>query len=246
MSNTVISSPIQYHNQVQLDYFGQKIKKTMIPVNSPYVLNHIDKILDFSQISREDKVLDVGCGMGKFTLPLAERGYQVAGLDLSPFLLQQFLRYNDNRFQIPLIAADILDAPEELNEKFDALVGFFALHHFHNLSVCFQAMARLVKPGGKLFFIEPNAYHIPYYLQIFFTPGMSWKGDKGVADMRPSKIKAAAEFAKLEQFKYKRYGALPPFAANTKMGQKIEPIIEKVGLLNPVLAFHYFEVQKPL
>jgi len=245
MSSNIVSSPIQYHNQKQLDYFGHEIKKTMIPVDSYYVNNHVEKLLEVADFSGKDNILEVGCGMGKFTFPLLKRGYKITGMDLSPFLLQQLLKYNDNRFQVPLIACDVLDAPLKLNNTFDHIIGFFALHHFHNLSVCYQAMARLVKPGGKIYFIEPNAYNPLYYVQILATPNMSWAGDKGVADMRKSKIQKATEYAELVNLKVCRYGAFPPFIANIKIGQKIEKQIEKIKILNPVLPFQLFEVQKP-
>lgn len=239
-------SKIKYHNNVQLDYFGKDIKSTMIPVRSPYVLRHIGFLLDNTQINSNEKGLDVGCGMGKFTLPLLERGMKVSGLDLSPFLLTKFLEYNDNRFDVNLIASDILEAPEELNEKFDYIVGFFALHHFHNLHVCFQAMSRLVKPGGKIYFIEPNAWNILYYFQIFFTPGMSWSGDKGVAKMRRSVFQKAGDFAGLSEMKILKYGMFPPFLYNKKWGQRLEKIICSIPFFKPFQAFQLVSFTKPI
>jgi ubiquinone/menaquinone biosynthesis C-methylase UbiE len=167
MINQVIPSPIQYHNRNQLDYFGQKIKKTMIPVDSYYVNNHVEHLIKFSGISTKDKILEVSFGMGKFTFPLLKRRFKITGLDLSPFLLEQLLRYNDNMFDIPLLACDVLDAPHELDNSFDHVIGFFTLHHFHNLRICFQALARLVKSGGTVCFVEPNAFNPLYYVQIF-------------------------------------------------------------------------------
>jgi len=246
MGSNLISSPIKYHNQNQLDYFGQKIKKTMMPADTYYVNNHIDKLIQYSDIKQTDDILEVGCGMGKFTFPLLKRAYKITGMDLSPFLLEHLLRHNDNRYKIPLIASDILDAPKELNNRFDNIIGFFTLHHFHNLSICYQSMARLVKPGGKIYFIEPNAYNPLYYIQIFATPGMNWEGDKGVANMRLSKIKEACDFVGLKNLKVHRYGAFPPFIANTTIGQKTEKQLEKINLLKPVLPFQLFEVQKPI
>jgi SAM-dependent methyltransferase len=244
MLNQIIPSPIQYHNRNQLDYFGQKIKKTMIPVDTYYVNNHVEQLIAFSGISTKDKILEVGCGMGKFTFPLLKRRFKITGLDLSPFLLEQLLRYNDNTFDIPLLACDVLDAPHELDNSFDHVIGFFTLHHFHNLRICFQALARLVKPGGTVCFVEPNAYNPLYYIQIFATPGMNWAGDKGVADMRFSKFEEAANYAGLSNLTIEKYGAFPPFIANTKWGEKTEKHLEKINILNPVLPFQVLKMQK--
>lgn len=246
MSSQVIQSGIKYHNKVQLEYFGQRIKKTMIPVESPYVMRHIHEFIKFSGVTYDDDILEVGCGMGKFTFPLLKQGLHVAGLDLSPFLLQKLLEHNNNRFNIPLIASDVFDAPEEFDEKFDYVVGFFTLHHFHNLPLCFQRMSRLVKPGGKLVFVEPNAWNILYYFQIFFTPGMSWEGDKGVADMRWSKFDEARKAAGLENLEIRTYGFYPPQITNTAFGQKTEGMLEKFPLWKKALPFQLLKMEKPL
>lgn len=244
MGNIVVKSPIRHHNQVQLDYFAGEDKATMVPVNSYYVRRHIERFLEHSGLSRDEKILEVGCGMGKFTFPLLERGYKLIGLDLNPYLLQKLLTYNDNRFQIDLIASDILDTPEEYNEQFDHLIGFFTLHHFINLEVYLKAMARLLKPEGKISFLEPNAWNPLYYVQIFMTPRMSWAGDKGVALMREKKFREGGEYAGLRNLKLDKYGFFPPFAANTKIGKETELLLEKAKVLNPFSAFQVIQYQK--
>lgn len=241
---SIVVSNIKFHNNQQLDYFGHKIKKTMIPVSSPYVRRHVKEVIDFAGIKKSDRIIDVACGMGKYTLNFLAQGYKVEGLDLSPFLLQQLLVYNDNKFPVKLHAADILDAPEELNDQFDVVMGFMALHHFHSLHACFQAMYRICKPGGKLVFLEPNAYNPLYYLQIALTPGMSWEGDKGVADMTKNKLFSAADYAGWANLKIKRFGFYPPFLSNTAIGQKSEPVLEKIPGLNSFLPFQIITAEK--
>lgn len=240
----IVKSAISFHNREQLDYFGQKVKPTMVPVESPYVMKHVRSMLNFAAPDRTDRILEVGCGMGKFTLPLLKSGFKITGLDISPFLLQKLLEYNDNRFQVPLICSDILEIPHEYNEQFDKVIGFFTLHHFHHLETYFQAMARVLKPGGEIVFIEPNAYNILYYFQIFFTPGMNWKGDKGVAKMRKSLFQKAATYADLNLGKIETYGFFPPFVVNKPVGQRIDSFLEKQTILKPILPFQLIRLTK--
>ena len=70
-------------------------------------------------------VLDVGCGMGRYTLLLAEREVKVTGLDLSPVLLSRLREYNAERYAIPLLAADLEHPPVALHGGFDVVMGFF-------------------------------------------------------------------------------------------------------------------------
>ena len=34
-----------------------------------------------------------------------------------------------------------------------------------------------LEPGARVAFCGPNAFHVPYYAQISFAKGMSWKGE---------------------------------------------------------------------
>lgn len=243
---SIIKSPIRYYNNIQLEYFSQKVKKTMMPVKSAYVDKHVDELIKESGITRKDKILDVGCGMGKYTLNLLSKGYQVEGLDLNPLLLQQFLMYNNNLFNVKLHSADIVEAPEELNEQYDCIIGFMVLHHLHVLETCFQSMNRLLKPGGKIIFLEPNPYNPLFHLQIWFTPGMSYKGEKGLLDMTRKKLFTAMEFARFEDMKIHRFGMFPPQVYNKKAGQRIDRFLSDINLLSPVKAFQLISGTKKI
>ncbi|GAA3522570.1 hypothetical protein GCM10022393_41450 [Aquimarina addita] len=245
MANQLVKSGIHHHNSIQLDYYAGKVKKTMLPVDSYYVNNHIRQFIKHSGITREDDILEVGCGMGKFTFPLLQRGYKLTGLDLSPVLLQKLLEHNANRFQINLVASDILDAPNELNGRFDYVIGFFTLHHFMNLETYIKSMSRLLKPGGSIIFLEPNAYNPLYYFQIAFSPTMSWAGDKGVAMMHYKKFKDASAYAGLANLTIDKYGFFPPFVVNRKIGRYVESSLEKMRVFKGVSAFQIVKMTKP-
>ncbi len=244
--SSIIKSPITYYNNVQLHYFGKKIKRTMVPVYSDYVSRHANELIQFAGIEKHHRVLDVGCGMGKYTMDMLAKGYKVEGLDLSPFLLQQFLRYNDNRFNVKLHAADILEAPEELNEQFDFVIGYMTLHHLHVLHASFQSMFRLLKPGGKLIFLEPNPYNPLFHMQILFTKGMSYKGEKGLLDMTRNKIYNAMGFSGFIKPRLRRFGFFPPAIYNIAIGKKIDNGLSKIRPLQGIMAFQLFAAEKPL
>jgi SAM-dependent methyltransferase len=205
----------------------------------------VDALVEFAGLAAGDHVLDVGCGMGRYTLPLAERGFSVEGLDLSRTLLGRLEAFNAGRHEIPLHCADILELPESFNGTFDAAVGFFTLHHLHDLSASFAAMARVVRPGGRIVFLEPNPLNVLYYVQLAVAPGMSWQGDKGILKMRPRTVFLAMEQAGLTSPTLKRFGLFPPFAANRPLGGRLERSLERVPLWRPILAFQVFRGDVP-
>jgi len=231
---------IAEHNRAQIEYFEHAGKEAMRPAATPYVERQVDALVRFAGLEAGDHVLDVGCGMGRYTLPLAERGLSVEGIDLSRTLLDRLEAFNGGRYEITLHCADILELPESLAGTFDAAVGFFTLHHLHELSASFGAMARLVRPGGRIVFLEPNPLNVLYYIQLVVAPGMSWQGDKGILNMRPRTVYAAMEEAGLTSPALERFGLFPPVAANRPLGARLERGLERVPLWRAFLAFQLF------
>ncbi len=225
------------HNKAQMAYFSARTKPTMVPEATPYVLRQVDELVEFAGIPPKAKVLEVGCGMGRYTFSLAERGFAVHGLDLTKFLLEKLEQYNDGHYDIPLYHADIIDHPRELTERFDAVLGFFVLHHLHDLDACFKAMADMTAPGGCVTFLEPNAFNPLYYLQVLASPGMTWQGDGGIVRMRKGLLFNAMRKAGLVDLQIVRFGFFPPFLANRAWGGKLESVFERMPLWRGMLPF---------
>jgi SAM-dependent methyltransferase len=236
---------IAEHNRVQIEYFEHAGKEAMRPTSTPYVERQVDALIRFAGLAAGDHILDVGCGMGRYTLPLAERGLAVEGVDLSRTLLDRLEAFDAGRHTIPLHCADILEMPESLDRTFDAAVGFFTLHHLHDLPASFAALARLVRTGGRIAFLEPNPLNVLYYVQLAVAPGMSWHGDKGILNMRPRTVFGAMEKAGLMSLTMERFGLLPPLAANRPLGARLERRLESVRPWRPFLAFQLFRGDVP-
>jgi SAM-dependent methyltransferase len=229
------------HNREQTDYFSAGVKTTMIPASTPYIERQIDEVVRFAGLQAGQRILEVGCGMGRYTLGLAARGLSIEGLDLTPFLLEKLREYAAGRYDIPLYCSDIVEPPRELEGSFDAIVGFFALHHMFDLDASYRGMARLLKPGGSIVFLEPNAYNPLYYLQVLLSPGMTWKGDRGIVNMRRGRVFRAMQAAGLERLDVRRFGFFPPQVYNRPFGRKLDGMLERVRPLEPFLPFQLFK-----
>lgn len=231
---------LQAHNQRQRTYFEQTSKSTMEPSRTRYIQRQVDELLKFAGIVSGQRVLDVGCGHGRYTFTLADRGLRVEGLDLSPVLLDRLRAHDQGRYNIPLHCADILRPPSSLLGQFDAVVGFFMLHHLHDIPACLQSIARLAKPGAPVAFLEPNAFCLSYYVQMAITPTMTWQGDGGLVRMRKGLVFEAMQGAGLRDLRCSRFGFFPPVLANHPWGARVESLIERVPPLNPFLPFQMF------
>jgi SAM-dependent methyltransferase len=238
-------SHLDVHNRFQCDYFEGPPKKTMVPAVSPYLEQHVTRAIDAAELKPSDRVLEVGCGMGRYTLPLAARGVRVEGHDLSQILLDRLRGYAGGRYDIPLHCGDILRPPAAFRGAFDVVMGFFVLHHIHTLGPTFSAMATLLKPGGRLVFVEPNPFNPLYYVQIAVTPGMKWQAERGMTRMRRRVIFDACRRAGLTGCELSRFGFFPPFIANRPWGGACERVLEQVPLWRGALPTQLFKARRP-
>ncbi|MDJ0757147.1 MAG: class I SAM-dependent methyltransferase [Ardenticatenaceae bacterium] len=228
------------HNAAQKHYYDGPPKKNMVPKNSNYLWRHVQKFLAAAGIQKQARLLEIGCGMGRYTLLLAEQGFHVTGLDISQNLLEYLKGYNNKRFDIALVCGDIIADELQFAEEFEAVVGFFVLHHLHDLTLCFQSMKRFLKKDGLIAFLEPNPFNPLYYAQMVISPTMSWQGDKGILQMREAVIRESMQRAGFALIKVERFGFFPPFVTNGRYGLTLESSFEKIALLKPFFPFQIF------
>src|SRR5207245_4449387 len=68
------------------DFFGSDYLIRYVHPETPAQVEAIDKIL---HLRKGGRILDLGCGAGRHSIGLAQRGYRVTGLDLSAPLLAE-------------------------------------------------------------------------------------------------------------------------------------------------------------
>lgn len=101
-------------------------------------------------------VLELGCGSGRITLPLAERDYAVVGLDNSQVMLQRAAARHekcadpDLKARTGFVAGDMRRF--DLKMEFDAVIApFFGFAHLPaggHRQMAMAAIAKHTKPGG--------------------------------------------------------------------------------------------------
>jgi SAM-dependent methyltransferase len=96
------------------------------------------------------RVLDIACGTGNVTLPLARTGAVVTGLDMTPPLLKQ-ARARAVREGLPIRFdegfAETLPYPDS---SFDLLVSMFGIMFSPFPATVVSEMARVLRPGGRI------------------------------------------------------------------------------------------------
>jgi ubiquinone/menaquinone biosynthesis C-methylase UbiE len=80
-------------------------------------------MMDLLQLPEGVEVLDVGCGMGRHALALADMGYKVTGIDLSDTLLRHAAR-QDREGRVEWVLGDMRNLPLR-SGSYAATVNFF-------------------------------------------------------------------------------------------------------------------------
>jgi 2-polyprenyl-3-methyl-5-hydroxy-6-metoxy-1,4-benzoquinol methylase len=144
------------------------------------------------------RVLDVGCGVGRWSALLAGRGAMVTGMDLSPTMIAEAKRRASTagtasrcRFLVQDLAH--LDA----GEKFDLVLGVTVLQHILDpaaLRAAVQRMTEHLVPGGRMVLLEAAPARIAkhcdttvfrarersVYLELFAQAGLELRAITGV------------------------------------------------------------------
>jgi SAM-dependent methyltransferase len=112
-----------------------------------------DDIVSLCPVPGTGRVLEIGCGTGQATRPLAKRGFDVVGLELGPELAGVARR---KLAAFPNVS--IVNEPFESWEPdgdFDAVVSFTAFHWI-DPEVRFAKPAEVLRPGGALAVVQPH------------------------------------------------------------------------------------------
>jgi len=107
-----------------------------------------------SELPPGSSVLDAGCGTGRHTAFLAENGHDVTGIDSSPEMLAvAAAKVPAARFEL----ADLERIPFP-DDSFDAAVCSLVLSHARDIRPGVAELARVVRPGGRLFISNPHPF----------------------------------------------------------------------------------------
>jgi ubiquinone/menaquinone biosynthesis C-methylase UbiE len=101
------------------------------------------------ELTKEDSILDFGCGAGAFLLEAIENGHEARGVEVDRERLRQFLelapaQYHD-RFE--LYTGDILPFQ---NNTFSLSYSWFVFEHVPNLGLSLRELVRVTRPSGVI------------------------------------------------------------------------------------------------
>ncbi len=188
---------------------------------NPLRLNYIDQ-----QVGLKGKrVLDVGCGGGILSESMSARGADVTGIDLGEKALkvaQLHQMESGANVEYRLVAVEVL--AEEQPESFDVVTCMEMLEHVPDPAAVIEACARLVKPGGTVFFSTINRNPKAYLFAVI--------GAEYILNMLPRGTHAYEKFIKPSELG--QWSRLAGLTTTDIKGMSYNPLTKRYWLGNDV------------
>ncbi len=127
------------------------------PTHKLWMEAHQQKALRLLDVQADDFLVDIGCGEGYLTLPLAQRARHSIGFDLALSglrVIQAQTVYQPERLGLATCEADKIPLPTGHANK---LICNHVLEHVLDDDAILQEMWRVVKPGGLILIGVPLA-----------------------------------------------------------------------------------------
>jgi ubiquinone/menaquinone biosynthesis C-methylase UbiE len=124
---------------------------------------------------RNQRVLDVGCGTGRYCALLAKRGAKVAGIDPSPKMLECARRKIAPGCRFELHSGRVEDAGFP-SGRFDVVVSALTVGHLLELEPFVREVSRVLRSGGRLVVSDMHPYwFVSGYDYVEFLDGSGQK-----------------------------------------------------------------------
>jgi 2-polyprenyl-6-hydroxyphenyl methylase/3-demethylubiquinone-9 3-methyltransferase len=174
---TIVREEAERFGRLAADWWDPNGRSAMLhklgPVRLKYIRDRIDQHWQGDECSRtplEGKTaLDVGCGAGLLSEPLARLGARVTGIDASPEVIAVAREHAATmELKIDYRVADVAG----LEGAFDLVTAMEVIEHVADPAEFVAALAKRLAPGGLLILSTPNATGLSRLLVIGVAEGL--------------------------------------------------------------------------
>ncbi len=190
------------------------------PIRIEYILDEISKHFkltgDKKSLLNNLEILDIGCGGGLISEPMARLGGKVTGIDASEKNIKiASMHSKENDLNINYLNT----SPEQLNneKKFDIILNLEVVEHVDNLDLYLESCSKLLKKNGLMFTATLNRTLTSYVKAII--------GAEYILRWLPIGTHDWNKFIKPEELQKKLYEK--KFLTNNIKGLEFNPFLRK-------------------
>ena len=130
------------------------------------IINHFNIATDEKKPFKNIKLIDIGCGGGLLSEPMAKLGANVTGLDIVEKNIKTASAHAINQgLKINYVHSTIENFCEK-DEKFDVILNMEVIEHVSDVSLFINSCNKILSPNGIMIFASLNRTLISYGLAI--------------------------------------------------------------------------------
>ncbi len=141
-----------HHHHTIIEQFSlQAVPFAELPGHS----DSIQRLIEFSQVSTADTVLDLACGPGLVACAFAEHTAHVTGIDLTPKMIAQAekCQRENHVTNVSWKIGNVLSLPFS-DSSFSCVITRYSFHHFLDPRAVLAEMVRVCKPCGTVMVVD--------------------------------------------------------------------------------------------
>jgi 2-polyprenyl-6-hydroxyphenyl methylase/3-demethylubiquinone-9 3-methyltransferase len=162
VQTSILPEEVEQFGALASDWWDPDGRSAMLhklnPVRLKYIRDMIDQHWQADERSRTPldgkSALDVGCGAGLLTEPLARLGAAATGIDAAPEVIAVA---QEHASAMGLTIDYRVEAIERLDGQFDLMTCMEVIEHVADPAEFVKSLAKRLAPGGLLVMSTPNA-----------------------------------------------------------------------------------------
>jgi len=194
---------------------------------------------------KDKKVLDLGCGAGRYSLRIAKFAKEVIGVDISEksidFANKIAIENNVANFK-----GVVFNYSNPIQEGyFDYILMVNVVHHTNDIDLMFENVYKSLKQDGSLIIFEFNPLNLLFVPFLIFIKQSKAHLNKAYFRSNIFSLRNILKRNYFDTILFSRYAFLPTSLYNLSMSFKIiNMVLNKIPVINIFSAFHILECKK--
>lgn len=239
------------HDEIQADFYDRMAENLQEAELAYGARVWKEAFFRFLDLKKEVNILELGCGHGRWTLPLLRQGHKVTAVDISQKSLEALERRAKKEGlekNLKVVRSNFEN--EEYDNLFDGALCLGVLHHLNpaKKEKIFANVVKAIKKGGLLAIHEPNPFNPLFYL-LYLWRGIcyikergTWTIERGFLGSRLGDLKRLFRSQGLRDIKVRRYGMFPNrFADFFPFVIRLNEFLVKVPIVRNMSAFIFMK-----
>ena len=134
------------------------------------LLTNLEFLAQIDLLKPQDRILEIGCGIGTIVNELSSKGHDIIGIDISGEAIE-YGRKKYDCLHLEVQAAEILPYKDE---SFEAVLSFDLFEHIAAIDKHISEVRRVLGPGGYYLFQTPNKCSNIIY-ETLWTKSLQWR-----------------------------------------------------------------------